>query len=175
MRRMGEQSDTPYRRAVESPIDHNGDVHSHCLPGMPSAKPDDSVDRHILQPVAEEALNNVTKEAELAETKVKQVKEQQEITNKYLNNEELLAEENEPLVIDEALELIADFMQLSSRNINFQQDDASDKTVIKFFDAESKELIKQFPSEEVLEIAQKIVALRQDVGEKTGIFLEEKV
>ena len=70
-----------------------------------------------LQPVAEEALNNVTKEAELAETKVKQVKEQQEITNKYLNNEELLAEENEPLAIDEALELIADFMQLSSLSL----------------------------------------------------------
>jgi flagellar protein FlaG len=130
------------------------------------------------QPVAEEALNKVTKEAEVAETKVNQFKDQQEITNKYFNSEDTLNEQNEqnePLVIDEALELIADFMQLSSRNINFQQDDASDKTVIKFFDAESKELIKQFPSEEVLEIAQKIVALRQDVGEKTGIFLEEKV
>ncbi len=124
------------------------------------------------QPVAEEALNKVTKEAEVAESKVK---DQQEIANKYLNNKDTVDEQNEPLVIEEALELIADFMQLSSRNINFQQDDASDKTVIKFFDAESKELIKQFPSEEVLEIAQKIVALRQDVGEKTGIFLEEKV
>lgn len=127
------------------------------------------------QQMVDEALNKVTKEAELDETKVKQVKEPQEINSKYLNSEESLSEQNEPLVIDEALELIADFMQLSSRNINFQQDDASDKTVIKFFDAESKELIKQFPSEEVLEIAQKIVALRQDVGEKTGIFLEEKV
>ncbi|SEK49739.1 Uncharacterized conserved protein, FlaG/YvyC family [Colwellia chukchiensis] len=86
-----------------------------------------------------------------------------------------LKNEQESLVLDEALEVIADFMQLSSRNINFQQDDVSDKTVIKFFDTESKELIKQFPSEEVLEIAQKIIALRQDVGEKTGIFLEEKV
>ena len=127
------------------------------------------------QPVAAEALNKVTKEAEVAETKVNQFKDQQEITNKYFSSEDTLNEQNKPLVIDEALELIADFMQLSSRNINFQQDDASDKTVIKFFDAESKELIKQFPSEEVLEIAQKIVALRQDVGEKTGIFLEEKV
>lgn len=81
----------------------------------------------------------------------------------------------DPEVIQAALDVISDFMQLASRNINFQQDANSDKTVIKFFDSESKELIKQFPSEEILEIAHKIVSLRQDVGEKTGIFLEEKV
>jgi flagellar protein FlaG len=127
------------------------------------------------RPIVDEISNKVENETEVADARVNQFKEQQEITQKMLKEEEASSAQEKPLVIDEALELISDFMQLSSRNINFQQDEASDKTVIKFFDSDSKELIKQFPSEEVLEIAQKIVALRQDVGEKTGIFLEEKV
>ena len=127
------------------------------------------------RPIVDEISNKVENETEVTDARVNQFKEQQEITQKMLKEEEASSAQEKPLVIDEALELISDFMQLSSRNINFQQDEASDKTVIKFFDSDSKELIKQFPSEEVLEIAQKIVALRQDVGEKTGIFLEEKV
>jgi uncharacterized FlaG/YvyC family protein len=47
--------------------------------------------------------------------------------------------------------------------------------VIKVFDGESKDLIKQFPSEEFLDIANKILALRQDIGLKTGILLDEQV
>jgi flagellar protein FlaG len=129
------------------------------------------------QALVDGALSKVNDTSEVSGNSANQLKQQplsEQALNQALNNEES-SEVEEALVIDEALEVIADFMQLSSRNINFQQDDASDRTIIKFFDSESKELIKQFPSEEVLEIAQKIVKLRQDVGEKTGIFLEEKV
>lgn len=84
-------------------------------------------------------------------------------------------EELEALELKDAVETIASFMNISSRNVNFQQDDSSDKTIIKIFDSNTKELIKQFPSEEVLDIAKKIVELRQDVGAKTGILLDEKV
>ncbi len=124
------------------------------------------------------ALSKVNDTSDVSDKLANQLRQQplsEQALNQALDNEQSSKVEEEALVIDEALEVIADFMQLSSRNINFQQDDASDRTVIKFFDSESKELIKQFPSEEVLEIAQKIVKLRQDVGEKTGIFLEEKV
>ena len=79
------------------------------------------------------------------------------------------------LALDEAMESIAEFMHLSTQNVNFQKDDSTDKTIIKVFDSASNELIKQFPSEEVIEIAQKIAELRQDVGMKTGILLDEKV
>jgi len=82
---------------------------------------------------------------------------------------------NDSEELDEAMESIAEFMQLSTQNVNFQRDDSTDKTIIKVFDTASKELIKQFPSEEVIQIAQKIAELRQDVGLKTGILLDEKV
>lgn len=77
--------------------------------------------------------------------------------------------------LDQAIEIVSDFMSLSTQTVNFQKDDSSDKTIIKVFDSASNELIKQFPSEAVLEIAQKIVELSQDVGVKTGILLDEKV
>jgi len=43
------------------------------------------------------------------------------------------------------------------------------------FDIESKELIKQFPSEELISIAQKIQALHQEVGGKVGVLLDRTI
>ncbi|WP_286265366.1 flagellar protein FlaG [Thalassotalea atypica] len=77
--------------------------------------------------------------------------------------------------LDKAVEIVSEFMNLPMKNVNFLTDDSSAKTVIKVFDSESQELIKQFPSEEVLEIAQRILQIREDVGKKTGILLDEKV
>ncbi len=79
------------------------------------------------------------------------------------------------LELEEAVKVVADFMHLSIQNVNFQKDETSNKTIIKVFDTESNDLIKQFPSEEIIDIAHKILALRQDVGLKTGILLDEQV
>lgn len=94
---------------------------------------------------------------------------------KNISTEQVEEDERKAPELEQAIEIISDFMQLSTKNVNFQQDNSSDKTVIKVFDGESKELIKQFPSEEILDIAKKIIELRQDVGAKTGILLDEKV
>lgn len=77
--------------------------------------------------------------------------------------------------IKSAIEIIAGFINVAPRSVNFQQHEDSEKTIIKVFDNDTQELIRQFPSEEVLEIAKKIVALREDVGRKTGILLDEKI
>jgi flagellar protein FlaG len=77
--------------------------------------------------------------------------------------------------LEEAIRAISDFISMPNKNVNFAIDDSSEKTVIKVFDTDNKELLRQFPSEEVLEIAQRIVQLRQDVNERSGILLDEKV
>jgi len=77
--------------------------------------------------------------------------------------------------LEEAFETISDFMNLYNRNINFSLDERSDKTIIKVFDSDTKELVKQFPSEDLIELAHKIYELRQDIDLKSGIFLDEKV
>lgn len=122
--------------------------------------------------LGQENRDKIAEAAKIA--KVEQEK-QAELAQLKKEQEAQQANENVPKDVEEAVEIIAEFMNLPLKNVNFAQDDNSEKTVIKVFDSESKELIKQFPSEEVLEIAGKILALRQDVGEKTGIFLDEKV
>ncbi|GAA5132067.1 flagellar protein FlaG [Thalassotalea piscium] len=77
--------------------------------------------------------------------------------------------------LEQAFEEISQFMNMYNRNVNFSMDEKSEKTVIKVFDSDSKELIKQFPSEDLVKLAQKIKELRQDVDLKSGIFLDEKV
>ncbi len=77
--------------------------------------------------------------------------------------------------IREAMEVVSSFVNQPPRNVNFMEDTDSGKTVIKVFDNSSKELIKQFPSEELISIAQKIRALHQQVGEQAGIFLDTSV
>lgn len=77
--------------------------------------------------------------------------------------------------LENAIEVVSDFMKLYNRNVNFSLDEGSDKTIIKVFDSDSKELIKQFPSEDLLELARKIYDVRQDIDLKSGIFLDEKV
>lgn len=77
--------------------------------------------------------------------------------------------------LDEAIEVISEFLNLSSKSVNFQLHDESEKTIIKVYDNDTKELIRQFPSDEVLEIAKRITELKEDIGRKTGILLDEKV
>lgn len=89
--------------------------------------------------------------------------------------EEKAKQEQEPEELEAAFEVVADFMNLYNRNVNFSQDEQSEKTIIKVFDTDSQELIKQFPSEDLIKLAQKINGLRQDIDLKSGIFLDEKV
>jgi flagellar protein FlaG len=77
--------------------------------------------------------------------------------------------------LKDAMSTISEFLNLPIRSVNFAQHEGSDKTVIKIFDTENQELIKQFPSEEILSIAQRIVELQQDVGARTGILLDESI
>jgi flagellar protein FlaG len=78
-------------------------------------------------------------------------------------------------LISDAMKTISEFISMPVRTVNFTQDDGSEKTVIKIYDSASNELIKQFPSEEILLIAQRIVELQQDISQKTGILLDESI
>ena len=94
-------------------------------------------------------------------------------------NKDKLAQETESLDqsvnVSDAMKTISEFINMPVRTVNFTQDDGSEKTVIKIFDSESNELIKQFPSEEILSIAQRIIDLQQDISQKTGILLDENI
>ncbi|WP_076419621.1 flagellar protein FlaG [Colwellia sp. UCD-KL20] len=124
-------------------------------------------DKAFEDPAAQETIIKLNKVAEL-----QRVKESEEQPLEDQSSESLVDEAN---MVSDAMKTISEFINMPIRTVNFTQDDGSEKTVIKIFDSENNELIKQFPSEEILSIAQKIVELREDVSKKTGILLDESI
>jgi flagellar protein FlaG len=127
---------------------------------------------------------NSTKSITLENITAVEVKKSEELSKKIDISEEQLskdekAKESESLEqsvnVSDAMKTISEFINMPVRTVNFTQDDGSEKTVIKIFDSESNELIKQFPSEEILSIAQRIIDLQQDISQKTGILLDENI
>lgn len=58
--------------------------------------------------------------------------------------------------VESAVSKLNEYVQNTSRTLNFQVDDDSGKTVIKVYDRESDKLIRQIPNELVLELARKL-------------------
>jgi flagellar protein FlaG len=92
-----------------------------------------------------------------------------------VKNESIGEGDKEKQQLKDAMSTISEFLNIPVRSVNFAKHEETSRTVIKIFDSENKELIKQIPSEEVLSIAQRIVKLQQDVGSKTGILLDENI
>ena len=58
--------------------------------------------------------------------------------------------------VKEAISKLNDYVQSTERTLDFQLDEDSGQTVIKVFDKESSELIRQIPDELALTLAQKL-------------------
>ncbi len=58
--------------------------------------------------------------------------------------------------VENAVSKLNEYVQNTSRTLNFQVDDDSGKTVIKVYDRESDQLIRQIPNELVLELARRL-------------------
>lgn len=58
--------------------------------------------------------------------------------------------------VQEAVSKLNDYVQSTERTLDFQLDEDSGQTVIKVFDKQSSELIRQIPDELALTLAQKL-------------------
>lgn len=63
--------------------------------------------------------------------------------------------------VNQAVQTINKSMQLLSRSLEFSVDADSNRTIVKVIDQQTKELVRQMPSQEALEIAK---ALDQGIG-----------
>jgi len=132
----------------------------------------DSIDKDSTNAIELEKITAVeVKKSEELSNKI-EVAQEQLNKDKKLEDAEVLAQS---VNVSDAMKTISEFINMPVRTVNFTQDDGSEKTVIKIFDSESNELIRQFPSEEILSIAQRIVELQQDISQKTGILLDENI
>ena len=69
--------------------------------------------------------------------------------------------EQKPIDVKEAVEKLSKLARAQQKYVNFSVDEETHSTVIKIFQSETGELIKQFPAEEILAM---IANIRKNVG-----------
>ena len=62
--------------------------------------------------------------------------------------------------VAEAVDRINDFVQVVQRDLEFSVHDDTGRTVVRVFDSGSEELVRQFPADEILAIAERIDEVR---------------
>ena len=71
--------------------------------------------------------------------------------------------------LQEVVAQLNDHVQMVQRDLQFSVDDASGKTVIRVVNSETAELVRQIPSEEVLQISR---SLKEQVDGITGLIVQ---
>lgn len=70
--------------------------------------------------------------------------------------------------LESVAQQLQDFMQSMNRSVQFQVDEESGRDVIRVLDKQSGEVIKQYPSEEVLDLVSKL-------SQSAGLLFDEEV
>jgi len=126
---------------------------------------------------AENAQVNTQANTEPASASLEQAAakaEQQNLLNKAEQRklQEADTDKSKPQVNSEQLEVVAqklqDFVSEMNRGLEFIVDEDSGRDVIKVIDKNTGDLVKQFPSEEVLELV-------AHLSEATGNFIDSKI
>lgn len=60
--------------------------------------------------------------------------------------------------VSRAVDKVRDFVQIARRNLEFSIDEDTGRTIVRVLDAESGELVRQIPPEEILSIAENLEA-----------------
>jgi flagellar protein FlaG len=84
------------------------------------------------------------------------------------NNQDEVAQPLEREQLEQMAQQLQDFMGEMNRSLQFKVDEDSGRDVIKVLDKDSGEVIKQYPSEEVLNLVSKL-------SESAGILIDQTV
>jgi len=69
--------------------------------------------------------------------------------------------------LDKVVEDLNEFVQVIQRKLQFSVDEESGKTVVKVIDSETDQIIRQIPSEEILEMQNRL-------GEMNGLLFQTR-
>lgn len=122
---------------------------------------------------AAQVLSGTTEEQRV--TAQQDVKEQQDA----LNGEKIPKQGVSNADIENEVQNLQEFSKLQGWTVNFSVENDLDQVVIKVMDAETKSMIRQIPSEELLAISKRIKDLREgDVsggGSRVGLLLDNEI
>ena len=79
------------------------------------------------------------------------------------------------ITLDEATKKVESFLKTQNRDLAFSIDEETNRSVVIVKDAQSDEVIRQIPSEDVLELAERIKDLQNDIGQTVGMFVDQQV
>lgn len=77
--------------------------------------------------------------------------------------------------IESATRDIEQFLQAQNRNLAFSVDSSTQRSVVTVTEANSGDVIRQIPSEEVLRLAERLRELQTDVGSSVGVLFNNQV
>lgn len=77
--------------------------------------------------------------------------------------------------LQQAVEDVETFVQGQARNLAFSVDDETDRSIVTVRDSSSGDVIRQIPSEEVLQLADRIQSLQDDIGSSVGVLVNRQV
>lgn len=81
---------------------------------------------------------------------------------------------NTAIELEDASRSIEQFLQSQNRNLAFSIDDGSNRSVVTVTEADSGEVIRQIPSEEVLRLAERLKDLQEDFGSSVGVLFNNQ-
>lgn len=122
---------------------------------------------------AAQVLSGTTEEQRV--TAQQDVKKQQDA----LSGEKIAKQGVSNADIENEVQNLQEFSKLQGWTVNFSVENDLDQVVIKVMDAETKSMIRQIPSEELLAISKRIKDLREgDVsggGSRVGLLLDNEI
>lgn len=127
----------------------------------PSIASEDKVVGQAASLLTERAVDDVKQ----ADTQNQQKLEQNQYKN---NNQDEKVQPLEREQLEQMAQQLQDFMGEMNRSLQFKVDEDSGRDVIKVLDKDSGEVIKQYPSEEVLNLVSKL-------SESAGILIDQTV
>lgn len=89
--------------------------------------------------------------------------------------EDSAALEDNPAVLQKAVEDINSMVESKNRQLRFSVDDSSGKPVITVLDSENEDVIREIPTEEVRRLAARIEELQSELGMATGLLVDSRV
>ncbi|SBS25507.1 flagellar protein FlaG [Marinomonas aquimarina] len=89
--------------------------------------------------------------------------------------EDAAALEDNPAVLQKAVEDINSMVESKNRQLRFSVDDSSGKPVITVLDSENEDVIREIPTEEVRRLAARIEELQSELGMATGLLVDSRV
>jgi len=96
---------------------------------------------------------------------VSQTQKNQDVSASLIKSEEKKDDRKPPLeVVKKAAEEGNSILQATQRNLQFKVDDSTKELVVKIVDSESGELVRQIPSEEMLDFIKRMQELQGEQG-----------